>query len=77
MSSESLTQLDRDHLVLIAQGYNTREIARRLYRSPRTVEKHRAALMKKLGVCSQTKLALLALKMGIVAVADIPDWATA
>lgn len=42
---------------LVADGLSSQEIARRLFISPRTVEKHRANLMAKLGVSNAAALA--------------------
>jgi DNA-binding NarL/FixJ family response regulator len=57
----SLTARERDVLVEIARGGTNKQIARRLGISPRTVESHREALMKKLelkGVASLTRFAI-------------------
>ena len=43
-----LTQREIEVLDLIAQGYGNQEIARRLFRSPRTVEHHVSSLLAKL-----------------------------
>lgn len=51
-----LTTREREILQLAAQGWGNVEIANRLFISPRTVETHRANLMHKLGIRSQTEL---------------------
>lgn len=63
---ESLTTRERLVLQLAAQGLSSAEIARHLYISPRTGETHRANLMRKLGLHTQTDLVLLAIRKGII-----------
>jgi two-component system, NarL family, response regulator NreC len=63
---ETLTPREREVLNLAAQGYANAEIARRLSLSPRTVETHRAHMMRKLGLHSQVDLARFALERGIL-----------
>lgn len=52
-----LTPRELEVLALLGQGMQIAEIARTLYRSPKTVEKHRAAISRKLGVLSRAELA--------------------
>jgi DNA-binding NarL/FixJ family response regulator len=63
---ENLTKREREILKLIAEGYKNREVARYLYISQKTVEKHRANLMKKLKIHSLSELIALALEKGLV-----------
>jgi len=63
---ETLTGREREVLQLAAEGLSNAEIAARLSISPRTVEVHRAALMRKLGLHSPTDLIRFALRRGIV-----------
>jgi two-component system response regulator NreC len=63
---KSLTQRELETLKLIAQGYKTREVADYLYISSRTVEKHRASLMKKLGLQNAATLTAFAIRKGLV-----------
>ncbi len=51
---------------LAAEGKTCPEIAARLHLSERTVERHRANLMHKLGLRTQTKLVLYALRRGLL-----------
>jgi DNA-binding CsgD family transcriptional regulator len=53
----TLTPRQRQVLLLLRQGLSNREIAARLVRSERTVEKHVAALLALLGVASRTEAA--------------------
>ncbi len=63
---ETLTVREQEVLRLTAEGLTAREVARRLYLSPRTVETHRANLMGKLGLRNQTELVRYAIGRGIV-----------
>lgn len=63
---ETLTTREREVLHLAAEGHTSGEIAERLFISPRTVEVHRANLMRKLGLHSQTDLIRYALRRGIL-----------
>ena len=69
-SYELLTTREREVLHLAAEGHTNAEIAARLGISPRTVETHRANLMRKLGLESQTDLIRYALRRGIVPMED-------
>ena len=63
---ETLTAREREVLHLVAEGHTNAEIAARLFVSPRTVETHRANLMRKLGLHTQTDLIRYALRRGIL-----------
>lgn len=63
---EMLTMREREVLHLAAEGHSGPEIASRLSISPRTVETHRANLMRKLGLRTQTDLVRYALRRGIL-----------
>jgi DNA-binding NarL/FixJ family response regulator len=67
---EMLTLREREILSLSAEGYTTLQIADRLFISPRTEETHRANLMRKLALHSQTDLVRFALQRGIVPLAE-------
>ena len=69
-SYETLTTREREVLHLAAEGHTSAEIAARLGISPRTAETHRANLMRKLGLESQTDLIRYALRRGIVPMED-------
>jgi DNA-binding NarL/FixJ family response regulator len=68
----SLTPRERDTLTLLGQGLRTAEVASRLSLSPRTVESHRAKVLKKLGLKSQAQLVLFAHENGLAAPKDPP-----
>lgn len=63
---ETLTLREREVLHLAAEGYTSAEIAVRLSISSRTVETHRANLMRKLGLRNQTELVRRATARGIL-----------
>lgn len=63
---ETLTAREREVLHLVAEGHANAEIADRLFISRRTVETHRANLMRKLGLRTQTDLIRYALQRGIL-----------
>ena len=64
---ETLTNRERLVLQLAAEGKTSGEIAGALFISPRTAETHRANLMRKLGLRSQTDLVRFAIRRGIIA----------
>ncbi|MBS0434787.1 MAG: response regulator transcription factor [Proteobacteria bacterium] len=63
---DSLTARERSVLQLIAEGGTNRTAAEYLSVSPKTVEKHRATLMQKLGLRNAVELTLMALEMGLI-----------
>ena len=63
---ELLTKREREVIKLIAEGYKTREIAEYLSLSPKTVEKHRTNLMKKLDLHNVSAVTLYAIQNGLV-----------
>ncbi len=62
----SLTDREREVLLLAAQGDPNATIGKRLFISPRTVEIHRSRAMKKLGITSVTELVRFALRRGLI-----------
>lgn len=62
---EQLTDREREVFQLIIEGNTSNEIARRLMISPRTVEAHRANLMRKLAITNQVELFRYAIKRGL------------
>lgn len=61
-----LTPRERQVLQLAAEGKTCPEIGTRLHLSERTVESHRANLMHKLGLRTQTELVLYAVRRGML-----------
>jgi two-component system response regulator NreC len=64
---ETLTNRERLVFQLAAEGKTSGEIATALFISPRTAETHRANLMRKLSLRSQTDLVRFAIRRGIIA----------
>lgn len=58
---EPLTRREREVLELIAAGHSNKEAGRQLGISPRTIEDHRANIMKKLGARNATELVRIVL----------------
>lgn len=65
-SWQLLTQREKDVLKLVGEGYRNKEIGALLYISPKTVEKHRSNLMKKLDLHNASALTAYAIKQGLV-----------
>jgi two-component system response regulator NreC len=63
---ETLTEREREVLIMVAQGATAAEIATRLSISNRTVESYRARMMHKLGLRTQTDLIRYALRRGLI-----------
>ena len=63
---ETLTRREREILKLIAEGYKNKEAADHLCISLKTVEKHRANLMKKLDLHNAAELTAFAMEKGLV-----------
>lgn len=65
-----LTPRQLEVLRLIAERHSTKDIARRLEISIKTVESHRAQLMERLNIYDVAGLVRYAIKMGIVTIED-------
>jgi DNA-binding NarL/FixJ family response regulator len=61
-----LTPRQREVLQLVAQGLSTKEIARRLELSIKTVETHRSQMMKQLDIHEVTGLVRYAMRVGLI-----------
>jgi RNA polymerase sigma factor (sigma-70 family) len=62
---ESLTNREREVMLLVAEGLTNREIGERLEISPRTVETHRERVMSKLRVRSVAELTRFVVEHGL------------
>jgi DNA-binding NarL/FixJ family response regulator len=60
LATLGITRRELDVLELLADGHSTREIAERLYLSPKTVERHIANLADKAGVAGRAQLVAFA-----------------
>jgi two-component system, NarL family, response regulator NreC len=67
---EALTEREREVLQLAAEGSTSAEIAARLHISQRTVENHRANLMRKLGLKNSSELVRYAVRRGLIPLGD-------
>jgi DNA-binding NarL/FixJ family response regulator len=65
-SPNELTAREREVLQLTAEGYSSAEVGRHLFISPRTVESHRANLMRKLHLRNQRELVRYAVEHNLV-----------
>ena len=65
-----LTPRQREVLTLIAEGHSTKDIARALKISVKTVETHRAQLMDRLDIHDIASLVRYAIKMGLVSIEE-------
>jgi DNA-binding NarL/FixJ family response regulator len=61
-----LSLREKEVFPLLADGLNIKEIADRLYISPKTVETHKYNIMEKLGARSLADLTKLAIKKGLI-----------
>ena len=64
-ATSSITPREREITQLVAQGLSTKDIARKLHISVRTVDAHRRNIMRKLGVGSVAELTRLAIREGL------------
>jgi DNA-binding NarL/FixJ family response regulator len=67
----SLTPREQEILRMLAEGLSAKEIAEKLFISPKTVENHRTNIMNKLGLNSSIELARYAARIGLI---DIDRW---
>ncbi len=69
-AEDALTPRQREVLQLIAEGHSTKEIARRLDLSVKTVETHRTQLMRQLDIHEVAGLVRYAIRSGLVSVTE-------
>ncbi len=67
----TLTSREQEIIRLIAEGLSIKEIAERLFISPKTVENHRANIMSKLDLHSTMELVRYAARLGLI---DVDLW---
>ena len=65
-----LTVKELEVLQLLAQGCSNAQLARRMHRSPKTVDHHVCSLLEKLGVHSRTEAVAAAYARGIVSAGE-------
>jgi DNA-binding NarL/FixJ family response regulator len=69
----TLTPREQEVMRLLAEGLSPKEIAEKLFISSKTVENHRANIMKKLDLHSTMELVRYAAKVGLI---DVDLWKT-
>jgi DNA-binding NarL/FixJ family response regulator len=67
----SLTVREQEILRYLAEGMSSKDIADRLYISPKTVDNHRTNILAKLGLRSTVELVHYAAKLGLI---DLDRW---
>ncbi len=67
---DGLTEREREVLTLIADGLSNQEVADKLVISVKTVERHRANILAKLGLHSRTELVKYAIRKGLIQVSS-------
>ncbi|MER7676874.1 MULTISPECIES: response regulator transcription factor [unclassified Streptomyces] len=65
-SEQAVTPREEEVLKLVAEGYSSREIADLLFISVKTVQRHRANLLHKLGLRDRLDLTRYAIRAGLV-----------
>lgn len=68
---DTLTPREQEVMRHLAEGLATREVAEKLFISPKTVENHRANIMGKLNLHSTIELVRYAAKLGLI---DVDLW---
>ncbi len=68
---ESLSDREKEVLLLAATGHTNREIAKIFHLSEQTVHNYRAGLMEKLGFHDRVELLKFAIRRGVIDVADL------
>ena len=66
--ARAITEREEEILKLVAEGYSSKQIADLLFISVKTVERHRANLLAKLGLRDRLELARYAIRAGLI------DW---
>lgn len=66
-----LTPREQEIMRFLAEGHSAKEIAEKLFISPKTVENHRANIMGKLGLHSTLELVRYAARLGLI---DVDLW---
>ena len=66
MREDPLTAREQEVVKLIAEGYSSKQIAEALVISEKTVERHRANILEKLGMHDRVELTRYAIRRGLV-----------
>ena len=68
---DTLTRREQEVMVHLVEGMSLNQVADKLFISPKTVENHRASIMRKLSLHSTLELVRYAAKIGLI---DIDTW---
>lgn len=63
---QDLSSREREVLALTAEGFSSREIGKKLFISPKTVDTYRSRIMEKLGLSHRSELVRFALRVGLL-----------
>ncbi|MFI1731597.1 response regulator [Streptomyces acidicola] len=66
LPARAITDREEEILKLVAEGHTSQEIADLLVISPKTVERHRANLLQKLGLKDRLELTRYAIRVGLI-----------
>ncbi|MBQ0999456.1 response regulator [Streptomyces nigra] len=66
LPARPITEREEEILKLVAEGHSSKEIARLLVISVKTVERHRANLLQKLGLRDRLELTRYAIRVGLI-----------
>ena len=61
-----LSDREKEVLQFVVEGYATKEVAEKLFISPKTVENHKANIMRKLNIRDRNALTKYALRLGLI-----------
>ncbi|MFM9371966.1 response regulator [Streptomyces sp. Da 82-17] len=64
--TRTITDREEEILKLVAEGHTSQQIADLLFISPKTVERHRANLLQKLGLRDRLELTRYAIRSGLI-----------
>jgi two-component system response regulator NreC len=65
-SLKDLSTREQEVLALTAEGFSSREIGKKLFISPKTVDTYRSRIMEKLGLSHRSDLVRFALRVGLL-----------
>jgi len=66
LREDPLTPREQEVLKLVAEGYTNKQIAEALVISEKTVERHRANILEKLGMRDRVELTRYAIRHGLI-----------
>ena len=65
-SKELLSPREEEVFKLLAEGYSSNDVAKKLFISLKTAQKHQGRIMEKLGINNRTELVKYAIRKGII-----------